>query len=91
MNHSRSLDKKNFWALLRRTEDHGLECLSVLGAHEVVEDGVEGGGEVVEAAREIHEILIDSPVEMTVLEVDISKPLYVERSPGNEEQDNDRN
>ena len=41
------LDKEIIWVPLRRAEYHGFECLSVLGAHEVVEDGVEGYREVV--------------------------------------------
>ena len=73
-----------------RAADHRLEGQPVLGAHEVVEDGVEGDREVVEAAREIHEILIDDPVDVAVPEVDITKSLNMKRSPGDEEQDNHR-
>ena len=71
--------------------NHRLESISILCAHEVVEDRVEGGGEEVEAAREVEEILIDSPVKIQVFEVDISKALEVERSPGNKEENDNRN
>ena len=67
------------------------ECMPVLDTHEVVEDGVEGGREIVEEAREVHDILIDSPVDIAVGEVDISKPLDVKRSPRDEEGHNDSN
>ena len=65
--------------------------MSVLDTHEVVEDGVECGREVVEEPREVHEVLIDSPVDMTVPEVDIAKPLDVKGNPREEEQNNDSN
>ena len=57
--------------------------MPVLDTHEVVE--------VEEEPREVHEVLIDSPVDMTVPEVDIAKPLNMKRSPRDEEQNNDGN
>ena len=78
-------------ALRGRAEDNRLEGISVLGAHEVVEDRVEGGGEEVEAAREVEEILIDGSVDGQVLEVDIAKALEVEGGPGDKEENNNRN
>ena len=39
----------------------------------------------------MNEVLIDSPVDMTVPVVDISKPLDVKGSPRDEEQNNDSN
>ena len=72
-------------------KDDSHEGMPVLDTHEVVEDGVECGGEVVEETIEVHEVLIDSPVDMTVPEVDIAKPLNMKRSPRDEEQNNDSN
>ena len=77
-----------FW---RDAKDNSFESISVLGAHEVVKDRVEGGGEEVEASGEVEEILVDSSVEWQVLEVDIAKTLEVERSPGDKEKNNHRN
>ena len=76
---------------LRGAADDCLEGLSVLGTHEVVEDGVEGDREVVEEAREIHEVLIDDPVAMAMPEVHIAKSLDVKRSPRDEKQNNHSN
>ena len=49
-----------FW---RDAKDNSFESISVLGAHEVVKNRVEGGGEEVEASGEVEEILVDSSVE----------------------------
>lgn len=76
--------------LRANTEDHCLESMSVLSAHHIIEDGVEGGGKEVEAAREVEEYLVDAPVERQVLEVDITKALEVERGPGNKEENHNR-
>ena len=73
------------WGL---AEHKGGKCVAVLDTHQVVEDGVEGGVEIIEEAREIHEILVDSPVDMVVPEIDIAKPLDMVWGPGDEEQDN---
>ena len=78
------------WPLSRAADDD-LEGLSVLGTHEVVEHGVEGDREVVEEAREVHEVLIDDPVAMAVPEVHIAKSLNVKRSPRYEKQNNHGN
>ena len=50
------------WALLGRAEEDGPEGLPVLAAHEVVEDRVQGGGEEVEAARHVHQVLVECPI-----------------------------
>ena len=84
MNLASCLDQ-SFWVMLLFAENDCDECRPGLDTHEVVEDGVEGGREIVEEAREVHEILIDSPVDIAVGEVDISKPLDVKRSPRDEE------
>ena len=68
-----------------------LEGLPVLGTHQVVEDGVEGGGQEVEAAGQPEENLVDGSVQLVVLEVDISETLDVKRGPGDEEQNDDSN
>ena len=68
-----------------------LKGRSVLGAHEVVEDGVEGGGEEVEAAGEVEEVLVDGSECEAVLEVDIAQPLDVKRSPRDEEENHHGN
>ena len=61
---------------LLATED-SLERPPVLDTHQVVEDGVERGGEKVEAAREVEEILIDGSVEIVVLEIYITRCLTI--------------
>ena len=65
--------------------------LAVLDAHHVVEQRVEGGGEVVEAAGEVKEDLVDGAEHLEVLEVDVAEPLDVEGGPGHEEEDNNGN
>ena len=54
------------WALFRSAEDGCPEGLPVLAAHEVVEDGVEGGGQEVEAARDVHQVLVKRPVPVVI-------------------------
>ena len=71
-------------------EDGGHAGLAVLGAEEVVEHGVEGGGEVVAAPRQVEEVLVDQPEQGVQLEVHVAQPLHVERAPGHEEQHNYR-
>ena len=51
------------WGLAKHQREKGVP---VLDTHEVVEDGIECSREGVEEAREIHEILIDSPVDMAM-------------------------
>ena len=66
-----------------------LERLPVPHRHEVVEDGVDGGADVVEHARGVHEPLVDGAEEAGVLEVHVAKALGVERGPAQEEGDHD--
>ena len=84
----------SFKHLLRKfllaTED-SLERPPVLDTHQVVEDGVERGGEVVEAAGDVEEVLVDCPKRVAVFEVDIAESLDVKWSPGNEERNDDTN
>ena len=68
-------------------EQCSLESLAVLGAHEVVEDGVEGGGEEVEAAGEVEEVLVHSPEVLALSEVHVTQSLKVERCPRDKEED----
>lgn len=65
------------------------ERLPVLDRHQVVEDGVNGGGDVVQDARDVHEILVNGAEDHRLLEVDVSESLGVERSPAEEEGDHD--
>ena len=65
--------------------------LAVLDAHDVVEQRVEGGGEVVEAAGEVEEDLVDGSEHLEMFEVDVAEPLDVEGGPGHEEEDNNGN
>ena len=65
--------------------------LAVLDAHDVVEQRVEGGGEVVEAAGEVEEDLVDGAEHLEMFEVDVAEPLDVEGGPGHEEEDNNGN
>ena len=58
--------------------------MPVLEAHQVVEDGVDGGGEVVEEAGDVVEVLVDRPEDEGVLEVDVAESLGVEGRPTEE-------
>ena len=69
----------------------GSESLPVLDAHDVVEERVEGGGEIVETAGGVEKDLVDCPEHFQLLEVNIAQPLEVERSPGDKEEDHNRN
>ena len=71
--------------------DNSFESISILCTHHIVENGIKCGGEEVEAAREVEEILIDGSVDGQVLEVDIAKALEVEGGPGDKEENNNRN
>ena len=74
-------------ASIRLAEQCSLESLAVLCAHEVVEDGVEGGGEEVEAAGEVEEVLVHSPEVLVLSEVHVTQSLEVERCPRDKEED----
>ena len=76
------------WAIWRLAEECSLESLPVLGAHQVVEDGVEGGGEEVEAAGEVEEVLVHRPEVLVLSEVHITQSLEVERCPRDKEENN---
>ena len=45
-----------------------LERVSVLERHEVVEDGVDGGREVVEEAGDVVQVLVDRPEDDRLLQ-----------------------
>ena len=76
--------------LLQSPAGHGgPESLPVLDAHHVVEERVEGGGEVIKTAGGVEKDLIDRPEHFHVLEVNVAEPLEVEGSPGDKEQDDD--
>ena len=75
-------------------EHDSLASIPILGTHQVVQHGVQGGGQVVEAAREVHEVLVEGCVESgrgQVFEVDIFKTLEVKGSPRDEEENDNRN
>ena len=78
-------------APIRLAEQRSLESLPVLGAHQVVEHRVEGGGEEVEAAGEVEEVLVDRPEVLVLSEVHVTQPLEVKRRPGDKEENNHRN
>ena len=69
----------------------GLESLPIFAAHDVVEERVEGGGEVVEAAGGVEKDLVDCAEHFQLLEVNITQPLEMERSPGDKEENHHRN
>ena len=69
----------------------GSESLPVLDAHDVVEERVEGGGEIVETAGGVEQDLVDCAEHFQLLEVNITQPLEMERSPGDKEEDHNRN
>ena len=62
-----------------------VEFWPVFETHDIVEDGVDGGTEVVEETGDVEKVLIDGPVDLGVLEVDITEALGVEGSPADEE------
>ena len=78
--------------LLQSPAGHGgPESLPVLDAHHVVEERVKGGGEIVETAGGVEQDLVHCAEHLQLLEVNITQPLEMERSPGDEEQDHNRN
>ena len=83
---------RDLWTVLGGTEEDGPEGLPVLAAHQVVQDGVEGGGEEVEAAGDVHEVLVECavPGQVVVVVVVVGQPLHVEGSPRDEEHDHHR-
>ena len=69
--------------MLGGAEEDGPEGLPVLAAHQVVEDGVQGGGEKVEAARHVHQVLVECAIPSRlrmkqILALLNDAPLYVE-------------
>ena len=46
---------------------HHIRHLSVLEGHEVVEDGVDGGGDVVQDAGHVHQVLVYRSKELGAL------------------------
>ncbi len=68
----------------------------VLDGHDVVQNGVDGGGEVVEAPRDVEQLLVDLLVDglahkvpPVLVEGDVEEALSVEGGPADEEgQDN---
>lgn len=77
-----------------------LECSSavspVFDGHDVVEDGVDRGGEVVEAAGDVEEFLVDllvdslgGEVPAVLVENYVEQTLGVEGCPADEEREDD--
>ena len=75
------------WAIWGLADKGPCVSFAVLGAHQVVEDGVEGGGEEVEAAGEVEEVLVHSPEVLVLSEVHVTQTLEVERCPRDKEED----
>lgn len=69
------------------TAERGAEGVAVVDWHDVVEDGVDGGREVVEAARHVVEPLVDNVEVSPLATVDVEQALGVERCPAQEECD----
>ena len=67
-----------------------LESLPVLGRHDVVEDGVDGGGAVVEAAGDVVHVLVDVAIVGQLLAVDVEEALSVVRREADEKPDHNR-
>ena len=64
------------------TPTEGLpEGVSVFQRHQVVQDRVKRGREVVEDARDVVEVLVDGPEDHRLLEVDVAQSLGVEGGP----------
>ena len=55
------------------------------GAHQVVQDGVDGCGQVVEKAWDVVEVLVQRPEDLCLLEVDVAESLRVKWGPAEEE------
>ena len=62
--------------------------MSVFQRHQVVQDGIDGGGEVIEEPADVVQVLVDRPEEVRVFEVDVGEALSVERGPTEEEGQN---
>ena len=70
--------------------------IPVLFREDVVEDGVDGGGEVVEDSGDVVEFLVDlfvprlgDKLPLVLVKHDVQQPLRVERGPTDEESDDD--
>ena len=61
------------------------ECVSVLERHQIVEDGVDGGGEVVEESGDVVKVFVDGSDDHGFFEVDVGETLGVEWGPAKEE------
>ena len=75
-------------ASIRLAQECSLESFAVLGTHQVVEYRVERGGEEVEAAGEVEEVLVHSPEVLVLSEVHVAQSLEVERCPRDKEENN---
>ena len=73
-------------ASIRMAQECSLESFAVLGTHQVVEYRVERGGEEVEAAGEVEEVLVHSPEVLVLSEVHVAQSLEVERCPRDKEE-----
>jgi len=61
------------------------EGFSVTGRHDIVQDWIDGGREIVEAAGNVVHLLVDLVVVRVFFAVDVEKSLSVERCPADEE------
>ena len=65
-------------------------ALPVFQTHDIVEDGIDSGTEVVEEAGDVEEIFVDSTEQCGIFEVDKCEALGMERGPADEEGYNNR-
>ena len=63
--------------------------MPVFQGHAVVQDGVSGGGEVIEDAGDVVEVLVDGAEDHGLLEVDVAQTLGVEGGPAEEKGQDD--
>ena len=64
--------------------------MPVFQTHDVVENGIKRGTEIVEEARDMEKIFVNSTEEFILFEVYKCKALCMEWSPADEESNNNR-
>lgn len=67
-----------------------LKCMAIPDAHQVVEDGIDGGAEVIQTAAQDVQPLVQVRIVVGALRVDVEQTLGVKRRPANEKHDHHR-
>lgn len=80
-----SIRVSRFIKLGLTTAESFAEGFSVTSRHDVVQDWIDGGRKIVEAAGNVIHLLVDLGVAGEIFTVDVEKSLSVERCPADEE------